>query len=128
LGASETIDYTKGDLLDLVRAAHPGGVDALVDFYSHGPTLARLSEVVRPGGVVLSASSSADPELLAQRGLKGGNINRAGPERLPELTRLVDEKQLQAPSTKVFDLEKAGDALAQIQSRHVRGKLVIAVT
>jgi NADPH:quinone reductase-like Zn-dependent oxidoreductase len=128
LGASETIDYTKGDLLDLVRAAHPGGVDALVDFYSDGPTLARLSEVVRPGGVVLSASSSADPELLAQRGLKGGNINRAGPERLPELTRLVDEKQLQAPSTKVFDLEKSGDALAQIQSRHVRGKLVIAVT
>jgi NADPH:quinone reductase-like Zn-dependent oxidoreductase len=128
LGASETIDYKKGDLLDLVRTAHPAGVDALVDLYSDGPTLARLTEVVRPGGTVLSASSAADPELLAQRGLRGGNINRASPERLPELTRLVDEKQLQAPSTQVFDLEKAGDALAQIQSRHVRGKLVIAVT
>jgi NADPH:quinone reductase-like Zn-dependent oxidoreductase len=81
-----------------------------------------------PGGVVLSASSSADPELLAQRGLRGGNINRASPERLPELTRLVDEKHLQAPSIQVFDLEKAGDALAQIQGRHVRGKLAIAVT
>jgi NADPH:quinone reductase-like Zn-dependent oxidoreductase len=128
LGASETIDYTKGDLLDLVRAAHPAGVDALVDFYSDAPTLARLSEVVRPGGKVLSASGAVDPELLAQRGLRGGNINRASPDRLPELTRLVDEKQLQAPSTQVFDLEKAGDALAQIQGRHVRGKLVIAVT
>lgn len=128
LGASETIDYAKGDLLDLVRAAHPGGVDALVDFYSDGPTLARLSEAVRPGGKVLSASGSADPELLAQRGLRGGNINRASPQRLPELTRLVDEKQLQAPSMQVFDLEKAGDALAQIQGRHVRGKLAIAVT
>lgn len=36
LGASETIDYTKGDLRDLVRAAHPGGVDALVDFSATG--------------------------------------------------------------------------------------------
>jgi NADPH:quinone reductase-like Zn-dependent oxidoreductase len=65
--------------------------------------------------------------VLAQRGLRGGNINRAGPERLPELTRLVDEKQLQPPSTQVYPLERAGEALEQMQSRHVRGKLVISV-
>lgn len=127
LGASETIDYAKGDLFDLVRAAHPDGVDALVDLYSDGPALARLSQVVRTGGKVLSSSGAADPEVLAQRGLQGGNINRASPERLPELTRLVDEKQLQPPSTHVFKLEEAGDALAQIQGRHVEGKLVISL-
>ena len=127
LGASETIDYAKGDLLEQVRSAHPDGVDALVDFYSDEPALARLSEVVRSGGKVLSASGAAGPEVLAQRGLRGGNINRAGPERLPELTRLVDEKQLQPPSTQVYPLERAGEALEQMQSRHVRGKLVISV-
>src|SRR5918996_115380 len=127
LGASETIDYAKGDLLERVRSAHPDGVDALVDFYSDEPALARLSEVVRSGGKVLSASGAAGPEVLAQRGLRGGNINRAGPERLPELTRLVDEKQLQPPSTQVYPLERAGEALEQMQSRHVRGKLVISV-
>ena len=31
LGAAETIDYTRGDLLDLVRASHLEGVDALID-------------------------------------------------------------------------------------------------
>ena len=127
LGASETIDYAKGDLVELVRSAQPDGVDALVDFYSDGPALARLSELVRPGGKVLSASGAVDPELLAQRGLRGGNINRASPERLPELTRLVDEKQLQPPSTQVFPLERAGEALEQMQSRHVRGKFVISM-
>jgi NADPH:quinone reductase-like Zn-dependent oxidoreductase len=127
LGASETIDYAKGDLVELVRSAQPDGVHALVDFYSDGPALARLSEIVRPGGKVLSASGAADPELLAQRGLRGGNINRASPERLSELTRLVDEKQLQPPSTQVFPLERAGEALEQMQSRHVRGKLVISM-
>jgi NADPH:quinone reductase-like Zn-dependent oxidoreductase len=83
--------------------------------------------VVRPGGKVLSSSGAADPELLAQRGLRGGNINRASPERLPELTRLVDEKQLQPPATQVYPLERAGEALARIQGRHVRGKLVISI-
>lgn len=127
LGASETIDYAKGDLVELVRSVQPDGVDALVDLYSDGPALARLSEIVRPGGKVLSASGAADLELLAQRGLRGGNINRAGPERLPELTRLLEEKQLQAPVIEVFPLERAGDALEQMQSRHVRGKLVISM-
>jgi NADPH:quinone reductase-like Zn-dependent oxidoreductase len=127
LGASETIDYALGDLLEQVRTAHPDGVNALVDLYNDGPTLARLSEVVRPGGKVLSASGAADPEMLAQRGLRGGNINRASPERLSELTRLVDEKQLQAPATTVYNLERAAEALAQMQSRHVRGKLVISM-
>jgi NADPH:quinone reductase-like Zn-dependent oxidoreductase len=127
LGASETIDYAKGDLLELVRSSQPDGVDALVDLYSDGPALARLSAVVRPGGKVLSASGAADPEMLAQRGLRGGNINRAGPERLPELTRLVDQKQLQPPAVQAFPLERAGEALKQMQSRHIRGKLVISM-
>jgi NADPH:quinone reductase-like Zn-dependent oxidoreductase len=127
LGASETIDYAEGDLLEQVRSAHPDGIDALVDLYGDASGLARVTEVVRPGGVVLSTSGATDPELLAQRGLRGGNINRANPQRLPELTRLVEEKQLQAPPTKVYPLDRAGEALQQIQSRHVRGKLVISL-
>jgi NADPH:quinone reductase-like Zn-dependent oxidoreductase len=127
MGASETIDYAKGDLLEQVRSAYPDGIDALVDLYGDAPALARLLEVVRPGGVVLSTSGATDPELLAQRGLRGGNINRASPQRLPELTRIVDEKQLQAPSTKVYPLDRAGEAVEEVQSRHVRGKLVISL-
>ena len=127
MGASETIDYAKGDLLEQVRSAYPDGIDALVDLYGDAPALARLLEVVRPGGVVLSTSGATDPELLAQRGLRGGNINRASPQRLPELTRIVDEKQLQASSTKVYPLDRAGEAVEEVQSRHVRGKLVISL-
>jgi NADPH:quinone reductase-like Zn-dependent oxidoreductase len=127
LGAVETIDYSKGDLLEQVRAAYPDGIDALVDLYGDPSGLTRLSEVVRSGGVVLSTSGATDPEMLAQRGLRGGNINRASPQRLPELTRLVDEKELQSPPTMVHPLDRAGEALEEIQSRHVRGKLVISL-
>jgi|SRR5919108_3103931 NADPH:quinone reductase-like Zn-dependent oxidoreductase len=127
LGAGEIVDYSKGDLVQLVRAAAPDGVDAIVDLYSDAASLGRLSEVVRRGGTVLSASGAADPELLAQRGLRGGNINRASPGRLPELTALLDEKQLRPPETTIYRLDRAGEALKAIQSRHVPGKLVISL-
>lgn len=127
LGAAEVVDYSTGDLVELVRAAAPDGVDAIVDLYSDAAALGRLSNVVHRGGRVLSASGAADPELLAQRGLRGGNINRASPGRLPELTTLLDEKQIRPPETKIHRLEEAGEALQTIQSRHVPGKLVISL-
>lgn len=125
LGASETIDYDKGDLVDLVRSRHPEGVDAIIDLFSDVPTLTRLSALVRRGGYVVSASGGADPELQSQRGLQAANINRASPDRLTELTKLVDGDELQVPPTHVFPLEDAASALSKMEERHVRGKLVI---
>lgn len=125
LGATETIDYTKGDLVDLVRSAYPDGVDAIVDFFSDGPTLTRLTEVVRRDGRVVSASGAADAESLSQRGLQAININRASPSQLAELTKLIDGGELKAAPTRAFPLEDAASAIAELQGRHVRGKLVI---
>jgi NADPH:quinone reductase-like Zn-dependent oxidoreductase len=125
LGATETIDYTEGDLLDLVRSSHPEGVDAIIDLFSDVPTLTRLSALVRPGGHVVSTSGGADSELLSQRGLQGANVNRADSSRLTELTKMVDEGDLKVPPTHVFPLDDAASALAEMSNRHVRGKLVI---
>jgi NADPH:quinone reductase-like Zn-dependent oxidoreductase len=125
LGAAGTIDYTEGDLLDLMRSSHPDGVDAIVDLFSDVPTLTRLAQLVRPGGHVLSASGGADSELLSQRGIQGANINRASPSRLPELAAMVDEGSLKVPPAHVFELKDAASALTEMESRHVPGKLVI---
>ena len=127
LGASETIDYQTGDLVDLVRSGHPEGLDSIIDLFGDGPTLTRLSELVGAGGWVVSTGGAADLDVLAQRGLQGGNVNRASPERLAELTRLVDEQRLLVPPTRVYHLEEVGEALAEMEGRHVRGKLVISV-
>ena len=128
LGAAETIDYTEGDLLDLARTRYPEGVDSLVDFFSDGPSLTRLSEAVRRGGMVLSASGGADAEILSQRGLMAMNINRASPTRLAELAKLIDAGELKVAPINAFALEEASSAISEMESRHVRGKAVIQPT
>jgi NADPH:quinone reductase-like Zn-dependent oxidoreductase len=125
LGASETIDYSKGDFVELVGRAHPEGVDAIVDFYSDGPALTRLSEIVRRDGRVVSASGGADSESLTQRGLQAININRASPSRLVDLAKLIDEGTLKVSSVRPFPLADAASAIGELQDRHVRGKLLV---
>lgn len=126
LGAGETIDYTEGDLVDLVRARYPDGVDAIVDMHSDQDTLTRLSAVVRKGGHVVSTAGAADAEALEERGLRGFNADREE-ARLPELVRLVEEGKLRLPSIREYPLEQAGDALAEMEAGHVRGKLVLTI-
>lgn len=128
LGASETIDYTTGDLIDLVRSRYPGGVDAIIDLVSETASLTRLGELVRAGGRVASSTGAADAAVLEQRGLQGVNVNRATPERLTDLARLIDDRQLRVPAIRVYPLEQAADALAESERRHVRGKLVLTVS
>ena len=37
LCAAETVDFTQGDVVEAVRASHPGGVDAVLDVVSGLP-------------------------------------------------------------------------------------------
>lgn len=52
LGATELIDYTQADFVDVVHAAHPKGIDAVLDCVG-GETAARSLKVVREGGGLL---------------------------------------------------------------------------
>ena len=54
--------------------------------------------------------------------------NRLSPARLPELTALVDSRQLRVPPVTAFRLERVGDAIGEMAAGHVRGKLVIAIS
>jgi len=83
LGASDTIDYTAGDLVELVRAAYPGGVDAVIDLAGDKELVARLAELVSSGGALASSVGAVGDALVERRGLRGRNANRAGLARLP---------------------------------------------
>ena len=127
LGASDVIDYTSGDVVDLTRSRFPDGLHAVVDLHGDSALVSRLAELVRPGGRVTSAAGGVDSALIEKLGLNGGNANRAGLDRLGELTRLVESGELRVPVIRTYPLEKAGDALAEQGGRHVRGKLVVGI-
>jgi NADPH:quinone reductase len=128
LGASEVIDYRSGDLLELVRARYPEGVDAIIDNFSDPAGLTRLSELVREGGRVTSPKMGVDADELERRGVAGSNVDRGDPARLDELTGLIEKGEIRVPETRTHPLEAAAAALEEVERGHVRGKLVLTVS
>jgi NADPH:quinone reductase len=128
LGAADVIDYEAEDLAAALRARYPDGVDAVADLVADQETVARLSGQVKPGGWI-GSSGMVDVQGLLKPGVTGGNImaNVTG-DRLDTIAESLVSGALKPPQIATVPLEKAGDAIAQVGARHVRGKLVVTMT
>jgi NADPH:quinone reductase-like Zn-dependent oxidoreductase len=128
LGAAETIDHATEDLVDAVRMAHLGGIDAVIDVASGREALGRISMLVNEGGRLASSVYAADVERLARRGIGATNVSmQPDARRLGELSRMVDTGELSVGLDRTFPLEKAPQALAERRLGHIRGKIVLLV-
>jgi NADPH:quinone reductase-like Zn-dependent oxidoreductase len=128
LGASETVDHTRRDLLNAVRMTHPGGIEAIIDVVSKRDMLTRLAGLVKEGGRIASSVNAADVESLAQRGIKAKNVGvHPDARRLEELSRMVDAGELTVRLERTLPLERAPEALDESRTGHVRGKIVLLV-
>jgi NADPH:quinone reductase len=126
LGADEVVDYSTQDVHDVVSAAHPDGIAGIVHTAGDKAYVARLSELVREGGHVVSMVMGADIEALASRGVTGVNVMTAttGPA-LERLGELVTTGALRRPHIKAFPLHEANEAFGEIQTGHTRGKVLV---
>jgi len=128
LGAAETIDHTTEDLVDAVRMAQPGGIDAVIDVVSDREALGRISMLVNEGGRLASSVYAADVEWLARRGIGATNVSmQPDARRLEELSRMVDAGELSVRLDRTYPLEKAPEALEERKTGHVRGKIVLLI-
>jgi NADPH:quinone reductase-like Zn-dependent oxidoreductase len=128
LGAAETIDHSKGGLVEVVQAAYPNGIDAVIDLVSDRDALGRIAGLVKEGGRLASSVYAVDMEELAGRGIEATNIGiQADAWRLEELRRMVDSGELSVRLERTFPLEDAPEALEESRTRHVRGKIVLLV-
>jgi NADPH:quinone reductase-like Zn-dependent oxidoreductase len=128
LGASETLDHTRGDLLNAVRMTHPGGIEAIIDVVSERDALSRIAGLLKEGGRLASSVYAADLERLAQGGIKATNVGvHPDARRLGELSRMVDAGELTVRLERTFPLERAPEALDESRTGHVRGKIVLLV-
>ncbi len=120
LGASETVDYTKDDVM------FPADLDALLDFASGAPALGVLSSRVRAGGTVISTRNVADVDTLTKRNIRAVNVaNKPTVELLARVTKAVASGEIRVPEIQTFRLEEAADVLSRFDRGHVRGKLVL---
>jgi NADPH:quinone reductase-like Zn-dependent oxidoreductase len=126
LGADEIVDFTRGPTADQVRAAHPDGIDAVLDLVSTAGQADPLVDLLRPGGVILSTNGALDPEALAARGLQGVNFfSNATPEALATVADLAASGRLRVTIDAEVALADAPAAIARARSGHARGKTVI---
>ncbi len=128
LGAAETVDHTAGPLADQVLAAHPDGVDVLIDMIGGPGEFAGLTRTVRDGGTAVSLIGSADADELTEHNLRGFNfVNRPSPQLLEILAGHVDAGRLTVLVGREVGLEEAPEALEASRTGRAQGKTVLAV-
>jgi len=127
LGASETVDYSNGEVAATIHARHPDGVSALIDTVDRGEEFSRMATLVRDGGRVATTLSTADVEALAARGVRATNV-RGMPtsENLSWLADQVAEGKLRIEIQGTYPLADVETAFAAFIAG-TRGKLVLSV-
>jgi NADPH:quinone reductase len=126
LGAADVVDYTAEDVVEAVGSRLPGGVHAIADMHGDKDLVARLADHVRAGGYVTSAVGAADEEAMGRRGIGATNVMgrvKTGP--LESLAAMLDKGEIVSPTIRTFPLTEASNALAEVGSGHVRGKIVV---
>ncbi|HEV2316704.1 MAG TPA: NADP-dependent oxidoreductase [Thermoplasmata archaeon] len=126
LGAQETIDIKAGSVGALVRAAHPSGLDGLLDMASDPVTFQELMTAVRSEGAAASTIGSAGTTSERHSGVRRINIDMQPERRM--LERLAEEVvtgRLRAPIESMIPLKEAPAALARSRTGAARGKTVV---
>ena len=127
LGADEVIDWSAGAVADAVRAAHPDGIDALIDLVTPDPeafaTLAKA--VLVPSGKAATTLNAADPDRLG--GIEATNV-WSSPEvgRMELIAGLVREGRVRAPVTDTLPFARLEEALGAVGSGAV-GKIAVTL-
>jgi len=122
LGADEVIDYKTQDVSTLVK-----DVDLVADC-AGGETQAKLFEVLKSGGKLLSIAGIPSAELAEKYNVDARFISsNLSAKSLEDGLTLVSEGKLKPFVAKTFKLEEAAQAQDFVSAGGVNGKVVLVV-
>ncbi|MFZ0792429.1 MAG: zinc-binding dehydrogenase, partial [Candidatus Korobacteraceae bacterium] len=132
LGAEEVYDTQAVDVIAALHAAHPDGVDAILDLVNGKDAIARDAEILKPGGSVVSTIGAADEKWFAGRQVTAYNINAQlnpaeSSQGLDQVARMLAEGKITVRISETVDLDGAGEILQKLRSGGLKGKAVIRV-
>lgn len=122
LGADEVIDYKTQDVSTLIKDVN------LVADCAGGESQAKLFEVLKSGGKLLSIAGMPSPELAAKYNVDARFISSDLSAKSLEIgLSLVSEGKLKAIVSKTFKLEESAQAQDFVSAGGVNGKVVLIV-
>ncbi|WP_448639353.1 quinone oxidoreductase family protein [Geodermatophilus sp. URMC 63] len=124
-GATDVVDWSTGELAELVRSLHPAGVAAVIDLVNRDQDAftALATRVLAPGGRVACTGHAADADRLP--GVVATNVRAAvDQEALRTIADLVGTGRLHAPITATFPFDEVPAAFEALRTGAL-GKLAI---
>jgi NADPH:quinone reductase-like Zn-dependent oxidoreductase len=131
LGLAEFIGYDRQNVAEAVKAAHPDGIEAVIDLVDDAEAIKKTADVIRGGGSIVSTIGAVDVEWFAQRTIVAANLDVYGTLQgshagLRTLLGLVEQGRMRVPITGERPLADAVAALEE-SKRGTVGKLVLTV-
>ncbi|HEY3907395.1 MAG TPA: zinc-binding dehydrogenase [Streptosporangiaceae bacterium] len=132
LGADEVFESGDGDVVTAILAAHPDGVDAVLDNVSDEVATRRDAELLGPGRRLVSTVHAADESWFADHQITARNISGpanpfASPAGLSELARLVADGTIDARVRTVVPLDEALQIHDRLRQGGLSGKALIRI-
>jgi len=121
LGAEEAIDYNATPFETVVHE-----VDVVVDTVG-GEIPEHSWQVLRPNGVLVTVAARLAPEAGQAHGVRAVSAGRASPEKLKQISELLQAKQLTPVVGPRFTLAEARQAQELAQTGHGRGRIVLHI-
>jgi NADPH:quinone reductase len=127
LGATETIDYATGDVVEALQSRFPDGFDVLIDLVNRGDAFTPIASLVRDGGRIATTMGTADVDALAARDVRATNVMATPtPDKLAWVVEHVAGGSVRVEVQETFPLADAAAATAAFAAGTI-GKLVLKV-
>jgi NADPH:quinone reductase-like Zn-dependent oxidoreductase len=127
LGADEIIDYGRIDFVEAIRAAHPGGIDAVFDTVG-GEVQEKSADVLKKGGRLTSILALNEGALRKKGVVPGYVFVRPESDHLHRLKEMAERGTLKVRIADRFPLNEAAQAHEIIEGGHVLGKIVLSIS
>ncbi len=122
LGANEVINYKTQHFEDLLK-----DYDAVFDTVGE-ETYERSFKILKKGGIIVSMLEQPHQDLTEQHGVKAiAEYAQVTNEHLSKLSELVDKGIIRVHVDETLPLEQATEALTHLQTKHVKGKVVLKI-
>jgi len=117
------LDYD-GDIVEKIKAAAGGRIDAFIDTYGHGYVDMAIQLGIKPDRI--DTIVDFQHEAVKKYGVRNeGSMEVATAGVLADLAALIEQGRLEIPIAHVYKLDQVREAFAELEQHHTHGKIVL---